>query len=76
LRKEGDTLVIDPRVPTTWPEFAIEYRFGTSHYEIVVREPGSVRAGASRVTLDGAVVDGGRIPLVDDGRTHRVEVRP
>ena len=72
--RSGDSLVIDPRVPLAWPELSIEYRHGGSTYTIVVREPGRVRAGSALVVLDGVRVEGGVIPLVDDGGVHRVEV--
>jgi cyclic beta-1,2-glucan synthetase len=74
----GDTLVLDPRVPRDWPEFTITYRHGGSTYTIVVHQPSSLSAGGAEatVTLDGAKLAGPAIPLVDDGRPHRVEVRP
>jgi cyclic beta-1,2-glucan synthetase len=74
--RTGDSLVIDPRVPGDWPELSIEYRHGGSTYSIVVRKPGRVRAGEAVVVLDGVRLDDGVIPLVDDGRRHRVEVGP
>jgi cyclic beta-1,2-glucan synthetase len=72
----GDTLILDPRVPGDWPEFTITYRHRASTYTIVVHQPGAVRPGQAEVTLDGVRLDGAEIPLVDDGRPHRVEVRP
>jgi cyclic beta-1,2-glucan glucanotransferase len=76
LTKRGDTLVIEPRVPAAWPEFTIEYRYGRSVYVIVVHEPGAVRRGEAEATLDGRLLDGPGIPLVDDGLPHTVAVRP
>ena len=74
--KEGDTLVIQPRVPPDWPEFTIEYRYGSSVYEIKVIGPGRVRPHPREIALDAVVLEGERIPLVDDGRRHRVTIRP
>jgi cyclic beta-1,2-glucan synthetase len=73
--KRGDTLAITPRVPRDWPEFTIEYRFGRSRYVITVREPGTVGRGMAEVSVDGRVLDGPAIPLVDDGQRHEVVVR-
>ena len=64
------------RVPPGWPEFTIEYRYGQSLYVIVVRSPGALRSGPREITLDGKVIDGAAIPLVDDGARHTVVVRP
>ncbi|MBA3969861.1 MAG: glycosyl transferase family 36, partial [Gemmatimonadetes bacterium] len=72
----GDTLIVDPRVPRSWPEYTIVYRYGGSTYTIVVHEPGAVRAGQAEVTLDGVRLGDQAIPLADDGKQHRVDVRP
>ncbi|HEV8599708.1 MAG TPA: glucoamylase family protein [Gemmatimonadales bacterium] len=74
--KRGATLRIDPCVPAQWPELTIEYRYGTSLYVIVVQSPGAIRGNGSETTLDGAALENGVIPLVDDGRPHEVVVRP
>ena len=74
--KRGDRLTIAPCVPADWPEFSIEYRYGTSRYRITVRAPGRIRALGSRIELDGAVLQDDSIPLRDDGQEHRVVVVP
>jgi cellobiose phosphorylase len=76
VRKHGDTLAIEPRVPPGWPEYAVEYRCGRSVYAITVRDPGRVAAGGAVATLDGRELEGASIPLVDDGARHEVVVRP
>jgi cyclic beta-1,2-glucan synthetase len=74
--RRGDTLRIDPRVPAHWPEFHIDYRFGAALYSITVLRPGELQAGEPVVTLDGRVMPGPTIPLVDDGQRHLVVVNP
>jgi cyclic beta-1,2-glucan synthetase len=74
--KRGATLVIDPRVPTSWPELTIEYRYGGSLYTIAVHDPGALRGNEAEVTLDGRRLETASIPLVDDGARHTVTVRP
>ncbi|HUR92510.1 MAG TPA: hypothetical protein VMY38_07530, partial [Gemmatimonadaceae bacterium] len=70
--KRGDTLRIEPRVPSHWSRFSITYRHGTSTYEIeVVR---SAQGEAVVVSVDGVPVDDGVIALLDDGATRRVRV--
>jgi cyclic beta-1,2-glucan synthetase len=80
LRVEGgDTLVLDPRVPDTWPGFAIDFRTpsGRTLYRIDVAIPGNA-GGASFLTVDGQAVEvrGGiaRWAMVDDGNEHEVRV--
>jgi cyclic beta-1,2-glucan synthetase len=72
--KRGATLRIDPCVPEGWPEFTIEYRFGTSRYVITVHAPAT--ASEPEVTVDGMLAERGEIALVDDGQRHVVVIRP
>ncbi|MBW8770145.1 MAG: carbohydrate-binding protein, partial [Gemmatimonadetes bacterium] len=73
--RRGDTLRFTPRVPASWPEFTIEYRFGKSVYTIVVRNPGDGINGDAEVSVDGVTLDTPHLQLVDDGRPHEVVVR-
>ncbi|MEO5623823.1 MAG: glucoamylase family protein [Dokdonella sp.] len=72
LHREGDALVLQPRLPNAWQALSMTYRFAGSVYEIAVRreEP----AIAMRVVLDGVELEGSRVPLSGGGETHRVEV--
>ena len=47
-----------------WPEAAIELQYGQSRYRLVSRR------GVENVELDGAIVEGDFIELMDDGRSH------
>jgi len=71
--KRGETLEIDPCVPSAWKEFTIEYRHGGSNYSIVVKNPSGAQRGVSSTTLDGKQIDG-PIQLVSDGSDHDVIV--
>jgi cellobiose phosphorylase len=79
LRVEnGDTLVLDPRVPDSWPGFSIEFRTssGRTLYQIEVVIAGAA-ARVSSVVVDGcalALAGVARWPLVDDGAVHAVQV--
>jgi cellobiose phosphorylase len=70
--KRGNALRIDPRVPADWPEFSIEYRFGKAVYAITVRNPHELVAMEPEITMDGVVLDGENIPLIDDDARHEV----
>ena len=63
FRKEGDELILDPRIPTGWAEFTLKYRYGSSLYVI------HYTAGAA-----GRLADRATIRLVDDGKTHEVNL--
>ncbi len=74
LRRRGSSFEIDPCIPSSWPEYAIVWRFGRSRYEIAVANPQRRCRGIAQTELDGASVDPRAIPLVDDGGTHRLRV--
>jgi len=75
LRKRGSTLLIEPRAPTHWPEYTIEYRYGQSLYTIVVNQVEGTAPDSVEVTLDGQRLPAPGIPLLDDGERHEVRVR-
>src|SRR6185369_3549095 len=66
FRKRGDQLTIRPSVPASWPSYTITFRFGRSSYEITVVDPGRIRDEDAVLEIDGGVVAGNTIALVDD----------
>jgi cyclic beta-1,2-glucan synthetase len=71
FNKIGHTLVVDPCIPSSWAEFTIEYRHGSTLYSIKVKNPAGVERGVISTTVDGVE---GPIDLVDDGRRREVAV--
>ena len=71
--KRGETLEMDPCIPSGWKEFSVEYRHGDSTYSIVVQNPSGVQKGVVSVSLDGSRVSG-PLSLVSDGKRHEVIV--
>ena len=74
LRRRGDTFMIDPCIPTSWPEYRISWRVLETRYEITVSNPSRRCRGIASATLDGAPVDARTIPLRNDRRTHDVRI--
>ena len=78
LRVQADSLVIDPCIPTAWPEFSMTLRYRGAVYEIAVHNPGNVSRGVVAVELDGAsqAVSGGkaRVKLCQDRGVHAILV--
>ena len=75
LQREGASLRIAPAIPAEWPDYEVDYRYGTGRYHIRVENPDHVESGVASVTLDDAALPDDRVPLLDDGQTHHVLVR-
>ena len=66
LKKRGDRLEVDPRIPRDWPGFRLTYRFGPSTYEFQVQNPGHVNQGVLHVSINGRALPDKVIPLLQD----------
>ncbi len=77
IRQQGDRLCIDPCIPKAWAGFELSLQHGSSHYEIRVENPAGVERGVVFAALDGEEVNSQplRLPLADNGATHRVVIR-
>jgi cellobiose phosphorylase len=74
LRREGDRLRIDPRVPDAWERWTVAWRHGRTRYHIeFVRRPGD--ACVADISVDGKLQPANAVELVDDGTSHEVLVR-
>ena len=74
IQPDYDGLVVDPCIPSSWPEFRVTRRFRNATYCIEVKNPNGVCNGVSKMRVDGAEVEGNMIPLFEDGKSHQVEV--
>jgi cyclic beta-1,2-glucan synthetase len=76
FRLRGATLHLDPCIPRAWPSYEITFRYHSAQYVIRVENPRGAMRGMSTVEVDGTPLAPGsaRIPLADDGTTHRVRV--
>src|SRR5262249_50934260 len=72
--RRGNEMPLDPRIPADWRQYELEYRHGQTVYRCRVENPDGVERGVREVTLDGQVVSGLSVQLVDDGRTHEVRI--
>ena len=72
IERLGDRLRVRPLLPTGWPGFEMDYRFGRSTYRIACR---AVAAGdAAKLSVDGVESADGWIALINDGGVRRVAV--
>jgi cellobiose phosphorylase len=72
---EGDQLRLAPRLPSKWSSFTLHYRYRQTVYHIRITRLAGASLGSSRLSLDGQVLAGDKLPLVDDRREHKVELQ-
>lgn len=70
ITREGDHLLLQPRLPAKWPEISVRYREGDSLYEIRIINSGETY----RLWLDDQLSDDNRLPLSGDGQHHHVRI--
>ena len=70
IKKQGNSLKFDPCPKEDWKKYNINYQHGKTAYQIQV-----TRSEENVMIVDGVKrADPTRIPLVDDGKTHKVEI--
>jgi cellobiose phosphorylase len=74
VRADWDGLIVDPCIPADWHGFSVRRVFRGATYRIQVKNPDGICKGVRSVTLDGEKVSGNVLPVLEDGRTHEVEV--
>ncbi len=74
IRKEGNELIIDPATPTGFGDFSVQYKHGTAIYKIEVEGRSRGMLTTEELMLDGEKVEGNRVRLFDDGKTHLIVV--
>jgi cyclic beta-1,2-glucan synthetase len=74
LQRRGAFVAVNPCIPSSWPGYSVQWRFGKTSYTIVVENPNRCCRGVARAELDGSPADPEAIPLENDGRPHRVRV--
>ncbi|MBL7976938.1 MAG: hypothetical protein JNN12_01260 [Bacteroidetes Order II. Incertae sedis bacterium] len=80
--QENQWFTLKPCIPLHWPGFTIQYRChdNQTRYLIEVENPESVEVGISAASIDGmtCVIEEdvlAKIPIITDGKTHRVVIR-
>lgn len=74
LARRGGTFAINPCIPSSWPDYSVVWRVGSTTYHIDVANPDRLCGGVATATLDGVPCDPAAIPVADDGLTHTVQI--
>jgi cellobiose phosphorylase len=67
-------LQINPCIPRKWHGFKVTRQFRKAVYQIEVENPDRVCKGVKSVKVDGRNIPDQVVPVLGDGKVHRVEV--
>ncbi len=70
-----DGLCIDPCIPDTWDGYTCERMYRGAKYVITVDNSAHVQKGVQQMTVDGCLVDGAVVPIVDGKDCYHVDVK-
>jgi len=73
LHPEYDGLRVDPCIPSFWSGFSAVRRFRGRVLRIIVHNPERCCCGIIRMTVDGNLIPGNRVPIDLPGAEHSVE---
>ncbi len=73
IKKQGNSILLDPCIPKNMNQYSVRYVYGNSVYNITVKNTGHKNTTVQTITMDGKTTETNRIELTDDGRTHEVE---
>ena len=67
-------LTIKPCIPANWKDYKIHYKYGTSIYNIFVKNPNSKNTGVEKFLLNNEEIQEKRIKLIDNGKVNEIEI--
>ena len=74
LKIENNTLKIEPCISSSWKEYSIRYKYGTSIYNIKVKNPNGKNTGVEKFIVNGNEIEDKKIKLSDDGKVYDIEI--
>lgn len=75
VRPDYDGLVINPCIPPSLGNYRIHRSFRGVDYDILIDNTAGVEKGVEHIKVDGKMIEGLVLPLFDDGKPHKVEVK-
>ncbi|MBX5226258.1 glycosyl transferase [Rhizobium sp. NLR9b] len=74
IRRQGDQLSVQPCIPSHWPGYEADLRFGSATYSIKVRRDPASGRGHRLLSADGEDLTAQSVPLEDDGKNHQIQL--
>ncbi len=74
VRPQYDGLLIDPCIPKKWDGFKMQRKFRGATYQLDIKNPDHVSKGVKQIIVNGETLDSNKIPLLEKGKNHIVEI--
>ena len=74
LKIKENVLIMEPCIPTNWKEYSVQYHFGSSIYNIKVKNPNRKNTGVSNILLNGEEIKENKIKLQDNNSVNEIEI--
>ena len=74
LKVENRYLFLKPCVANYWKEFEIHYKYKTSMYNIIIKNPNGKNTGVERFLLNDIEIPEKKILLQDDCKIYNIEI--
>ena len=74
VRPQYDGLLIDPCIPKKWDGFKMQRKFRGATYQLDIKNPDHVSKGVKQIIVNGETLDSNKIPLLEKGKNHKVEI--
>ncbi len=74
VRPEYDGLRVDPCIPKKWDGFKMQRKFRGATYQLQIKNPDHVSKGVKQIIVNGATLNSNKIPLLEKGKNHMVEI--
>ncbi|MCK9221749.1 MAG: glycosyl transferase family 36 [Limnochordia bacterium] len=71
LKIQGQRMFIRPCIPADWPGFSLQYRYGSTIYDVTVDNQNGLTAP---IIFDDLPIAEEGIPLTDDGKNHKINI--
>lgn len=74
LKIEDNMLSIEPCIASSWKEYSIRYKYGTSIYNVKVKNPNNKNTEVEKFILNGSEIETKKIKIQDDGKVYDIEI--
>ena len=74
LKIEDKYLYLNPCIASYWKEFEIHYKYKTTMYNIIVKNPEGKNTGVKKFLLNDREISEKKVLLQDDGRIYNIEI--